>query len=1120
MKKIYLLILCCLSLSGIIKAQVLSESFEEAGWVVGGTDVGGTVAGAIPTSSSAANTSWLYSAISVCSNTGTVTTLARSGKAVQVRTTGSSYIVTPIIKGGVASITVWVMPTSATTRFNIGIATSTNTTGVGQLSNSYSNTAGSGSTVSGIWSISYFSVGVNLTSGVWQQLSVTANVAATDDALVKFQRVSAGSVGIDDILISGGGPSAPVVTTTAPSSIGSTTATSGGDVTSDGGSAVLKKGVCWSTSANPKAYAPDTTVNGSGTGSFVSSITGLTAGTLYHVRAYAINAIDTAYGADLTFTTTIPTTDFYNVAGTDITIPGNWGTNTNGSGTPAANFTANGQVFHLLNTGGTMSGPLTITGTASKLIIENTFVATQTLNATTDVAAAGILTIKTATNPTFGTINTASTVNFDGAGTTASATNFGNLGLLNGGVLPVGSVGVFGTFNPGSTSSAVAGNNFSFNGTSAQTIPAFTFDSLIVNNTAGTSISGSSSVVAANKGISILQNLTIPAGDTLRPKGSNGVSYTVAASKALVVNGALDNQSTGTVTMTGTITVNSGGAYIMNAPVGNSAGFIPTGTYNAGSDIIVLQGAARIPATIGGNVTWSSTGAGSYLNGNTTIGGNMTVTNGQINHGSGGTGRSLTISGNLTVSGGRYDVLGTPGSGATNQTLTVNGNVNVTGGRLYASAGNTGTGTGTINIKGNLVHTSGSFGDSNIVNTTGLIVFNGTSNQNISSIGLSDTTSVTINNAAGVTLLTDFGPIGGTLTFTNGLIHTGANKLILDSMATTTGAGAGKYVHGNERKYFKTGSAISKTFEIGDATNYTPVDLTFASITGGGSITASTTAGDHPLVAISQLDGNLSVNRYWTLTNGGITFTTYDAVFNFIASDVDAGASTSSFIIGEYGLGGWTYPTVGTLTPTSSQLTGNTGFSDFAIAEVNALLPIKLEFINGIKSAAGNALNWKVNCTSTSITMQIERSANGTNFTTVNSITATQSRCSQPFDFMDAQPLAGTNYYRLKMIDIDGRISYSSIIAILNKAKGTEITGLYPSIIKNDATLSLVTAKAASMNTIITDMTGKLIKAATQKIAEGSSLIKVDCAGLPNGVYNLTGIIDGKVIKTIRFIKL
>lgn len=95
---------------------------------------------------------------------------------------------------------------------------------------------------------------------------------------------------------------APTVTTDAITSIAQTTATGGGEVTATGGMPVTARGVCWSTSANPTT-ADSKTTNGSGLGDFVSSITSLTAGTLYHVRAYATNDIGTSYGSDVTFTT-------------------------------------------------------------------------------------------------------------------------------------------------------------------------------------------------------------------------------------------------------------------------------------------------------------------------------------------------------------------------------------------------------------------------------------------------------------------------------------------------------------------------------------------------------------------------------------------------------------------------------------------------------------------------------------------------------------------------------------------------------------------------------------------------------------------------------------------------
>jgi len=94
----------------------------------------------------------------------------------------------------------------------------------------------------------------------------------------------------------------PTVTTTAVSSITSTSATSGGNVTADGGASVTSRGVCWSTTPNP-TIANSKTTNGTGTGSFTSSITGLTPGTPYHVRAYATNSAGTGYGSDVSFTT-------------------------------------------------------------------------------------------------------------------------------------------------------------------------------------------------------------------------------------------------------------------------------------------------------------------------------------------------------------------------------------------------------------------------------------------------------------------------------------------------------------------------------------------------------------------------------------------------------------------------------------------------------------------------------------------------------------------------------------------------------------------------------------------------------------------------------------------------
>ncbi len=94
----------------------------------------------------------------------------------------------------------------------------------------------------------------------------------------------------------------PAVTTTDVTAITGTTATSGGEVTSEGSSTVTERGVCWGTVANP-TIADSKTSDGTGVGVFTGSITGLTPGTVYHVRAFATNSHGTSYGADVEFST-------------------------------------------------------------------------------------------------------------------------------------------------------------------------------------------------------------------------------------------------------------------------------------------------------------------------------------------------------------------------------------------------------------------------------------------------------------------------------------------------------------------------------------------------------------------------------------------------------------------------------------------------------------------------------------------------------------------------------------------------------------------------------------------------------------------------------------------------
>jgi len=146
-------------------------------------------------------------------------------------------------------------------------------------------------------------------------------------------------------------PSLAVVTTASVTGTTQTTATSGGNVTSDGNAEVTARGVCWGTSQNPTTGSSKTS-DGAGTGAFTSSITGLTPGTTYYVRAYATNSEGTAYGSEVSFSSnpvlpaTLTTTTAASITQTTAVSGGNITSDGGGS------ITARGVSW------GTATGPL------------------------------------------------------------------------------------------------------------------------------------------------------------------------------------------------------------------------------------------------------------------------------------------------------------------------------------------------------------------------------------------------------------------------------------------------------------------------------------------------------------------------------------------------------------------------------------------------------------------------------------------------------------------------------------------------------------------------------------------------------------------------------------------
>jgi hypothetical protein len=184
------------------------------------------------------------------------------------------------------------------------------------------------------------------------------------------------------------------------------------------------------------------------------------------------------------------------------------------------------------------------------------------------------------------------------------------------------------------------------------------------------------------------------------------------------------------------------------------------------------------------------------------------------------------------------------------------------------------------------------------------------------------------------------------------------------------------------------------------------------------------------------------------------------------------------------------------------------------------IIPVGIEYFKGVKQSGKNLLNWKVNCTSLQVKFNIERSTDGRNFTSLQDITASNTRCLQPFDFSDNNPASGMNYYRIKMTDIDGKITYSSVIALLNKKNGFEILNLVPNPVTNEtALLNITSAEKQTVTILITDASGKMVHSAVQPVIAGFTQVNLNFNKLTAAVYTITVYTNEGERKTLQFIK-
>lgn len=172
-------------------------------------------------------------------------------------------------------------------------------------------------------------------TGVGSFESIISGLLANNIYFISAYATNASGTGYGNVLSFTTLPATtPILTTTNITNITQNTASAGGSITSDGAASIMVKGICWSTNQNP-TISDSKTSDGTGIGSYTSSITGLIGNTTYYVRAYATNNTGTGYGTQVSFISSpvIPTLTTLSVSSITSATCSTGGTITSDGGT-------------------------------------------------------------------------------------------------------------------------------------------------------------------------------------------------------------------------------------------------------------------------------------------------------------------------------------------------------------------------------------------------------------------------------------------------------------------------------------------------------------------------------------------------------------------------------------------------------------------------------------------------------------------------------------------------------------------------------------------------------------------------------------------------------------------